>query len=57
MNIYEDRIEVGREAAENAFANLLAVVPEAGAIERAAYVYGMQSFCREQLKVELLGVS
>ena len=53
MNVYEDHIQVGRQAAEDAFAKLVADFPEAGAVERAAYVYGMQSFCRRQLKHEL----
>ena len=54
MKIYEDRIEIGRAAAERAFASLLSTALNADAIERAAYVNGMQSFCREQLKRELI---
>jgi len=54
MIVYEDRNCVGRVAAQQAFSNLVSTTPPADPIERASYLYGMQSFCRQQLKKELV---
>ena len=53
MIVYEDRNRVGRDAAEEAFLQLVTSTPPATAIDRASYLYGMQTFCRQQLKREL----
>ena len=53
MIVYEDRNRIGHDAAQDAFDELVSVAAPASAIERASYLYGMQTFCRQQLKREL----
>lgn len=53
MIVYEDRNHVGHDAAQDAFHKLVSAAAPASAIERASYLYGMQTFCRQQLKREL----
>ncbi len=53
MIVYEDSNRVGLEAAQEAFDKLVSAAAPASPIERAAYLYGMQTFCRHQLKQEL----
>jgi hypothetical protein len=53
MIVYEDRNRIGRDSAERAFTKLVSTSPPANAIERASFLYGMQSFCRRQLHQEL----
>ena len=53
MNVYEDRNRIGHDAAQDAFHKLVTAAAPASAIERASYLYGMQTFCRHQLKREL----
>ena len=53
MIVYEDRNRMGHDAAQDAFHKLAAAAAPASAIERASYLYGMQTFCRQQLKREL----
>jgi hypothetical protein len=53
MTVIEDRNRIGHDAAEDAFLKLVAAAAPASAIERASYLYGMQTFCRQQLKREL----
>ncbi len=51
--VYEDRNRIGHDAAQDAFDKLVSAAAPASAIERASYLYGMQTFCRHQLKREL----
>ncbi|MBI2477176.1 MAG: hypothetical protein HYV60_00515 [Planctomycetia bacterium] len=53
MIVYEDRNRIGHDAAQDAFDKLVSAAAPASAIERASYLYGMQTFCRRQLKREL----
>ena len=53
MIVYEDRNRIGHDAAQDAFDKLVSAAAPASAIERASYLYGMQTFCRQQLKREL----
>ncbi|MDA1052547.1 MAG: hypothetical protein O3C40_18985 [Planctomycetota bacterium] len=53
MIVYEDRNRIGHDAAQETFDKLVSAVAPASAIERASYLYGMQTFCRRQLKREL----
>lgn len=53
MIVYEDRNRIGHDAAQDAFDRLVSAAAPASAIERASYLYGMQTFCRQQLKREL----
>ena len=53
MIVYEDRNRIGHDAAQDAFHKLVSAAAPASAIERASYLYGMQTFCRHQLKREL----
>ncbi len=53
MIVYEDRNRIGQDAAQEAFDRLVSAAAPASAIERASYLYGMQTFCRHQLKHEL----
>ncbi|MCA9118551.1 MAG: hypothetical protein H6822_03710 [Planctomycetaceae bacterium] len=53
MIVYEDRNRIGHDAAQDAFDKLISAAAPASAIERASYLYGMQTFCRQQLKREL----
>lgn len=53
MIVYEDRNRIGHDAAQDAFHKLASAAAPASAIERASYLYGMQTFCRQQLKREL----
>lgn len=53
MIVYEDRNRIGHDAARDAFDELVLAAAPASAIERASYLYGMQTFCRQQLKREL----
>jgi hypothetical protein len=53
MIVYEDRNRNGHDAAQDAFLKLVSAAAPASAIERASYLYGMQTFCRLQLKREL----
>ena len=53
MIVYEDRNRIGHDAAQDAFHKLVLAAAPASAIERASYLYGMQTFCRQQLKREL----
>lgn len=53
MIVYEDRNRIGHDAARDAFYSLVSVASPPSASERASYLYGMQTFCRQQLKREL----
>lgn len=53
MIVYEDRNRIGHDAVQDAFDKLVSAAAPASAIERASYLYGMQTFCRQQLKREL----
>lgn len=53
MIVFEDRNRVGHDAAEEVFSKLVTSTPPATSIDRASYLYGMQTFCRRQLKREL----
>ncbi len=53
MVVCEDRNRIGHDAAQDAFLKLVSAAAPASAIERASYLYGMQTFCRQQLKREL----
>ena len=53
MVVCEDRNRLGHDAAQDAFDKLVSAAAPAAAIERASYLYGMQTFCRQQLKREL----
>lgn len=53
MIVYEDRHRVGHDAVEETFAQLVSTTPPATSIDRASYLYGLQTFCRQQLKREL----
>ncbi|MEO8498123.1 MAG: hypothetical protein ABI614_23910 [Planctomycetota bacterium] len=53
MSGHEDRNRIGHDAAQDAFHQLVSAAAPASAIERASYLYGMQTFCRQQLKREL----
>jgi len=53
MILYEDGNQRGYEAAETVFQELVVTSPPATPIERASILYGMQAFCRKQLKEEL----
>ncbi len=53
MIVYEDRNRIGHDAAQEAFDKLVSSAAPASAIERASYLYGMQTFCRSQLQQEL----
>ena len=53
MIVYEDRNRIGHDAAQDVFDSLVSAAAPASAIERASYLYGMQTFCRQQLKREL----
>jgi len=53
MIVYEDRNRIGHDAVQDAFDKLVSTAAPASAIERASYLYGMQTFCRQQLKREL----
>jgi hypothetical protein len=53
MIVYEDKNRIGHDAAQEIFETLVLAAAPASAIERASYLYGMQKFCRQQLKREL----
>lgn len=53
MILYEEGNQRGYEAAEAVFQELAETSPPASPIERASILYGMQAFCRKQLKEEL----
>ena len=53
MIVYEDRNRIGHDAAQDTFDELVSAAAPASAIERASYLYGMQTFCRQQLRREL----
>jgi|CXWL01.1.fsa_nt_gi hypothetical protein len=53
MIVYEDRNRIGHDAAQDAFHKLVTAAAPASAMERASYLYGMQTFCRLQLRREL----
>lgn len=44
---------MGHDAARCAFDKLVSAEGPASAIERASFLFGMQTFCRRQLKHEL----
>ena len=50
---YDNRNQIGHDAAEEIFHKLVSAGAPASASERASYLYGMQTFCRRQLRREL----
>ena len=53
MIVYENRNQLGCEDAAQAFSDFVRNAPEASTIDRVSYLFGVQAFCRDQLKQEL----
>ena len=53
MIVYENRNRIGCEDAAQAFSEFLSSAPDATTIDRVSYLFGLQAFCRNQLKDEL----
>ena len=53
MIVYENRNQLGCEDASRAFSEFLSSEPDATTIDRVSYLFGLQAYCRNQLKKEL----
>ena len=53
MIVFQDRNGLGRRDAAEVYFAFCTTTPQPSSIDRVSYLYGMQSFCCDQLQTEL----